>query len=111
MGSERIPLYETTDSRALTGPETLCTPGRARPKVLIDTNAVRYLFERDGFSADDLNRVRDRLQQRASVDDVRIVLTTPIGWLPSHVRDCLRTAAGFAWVLATSHGLGRRSKH
>jgi hypothetical protein len=53
---------------------------RGKPKVLLDTNAVRYLFGRDGFTEEELARVRERLAQLAAADLIRVVLTTPVGW-------------------------------
>ena len=52
----------------------------ARPLVLLDANAVRYCFKRDGFTAAELERLRKTMRELARLDLVRFVITHPVGW-------------------------------
>jgi hypothetical protein len=91
-------------------------PGPSRPKVLLDTNAVAYLFNREGFTSEELSSVRERIRRRAALDEVRPVLTVPRGWElakfysepgfgPHSYREMIRfvVAVGAGWVLKNEY--------
>jgi hypothetical protein len=52
----------------------------ARPTVLLDANAVRYCFKRDGVTAAQLELLRRTMREFARLDLVRFVITQPVGW-------------------------------
>ena len=52
----------------------------ARPLVLLDANAVRYCFKRDGFAVGDLERLRKVMREFVRRNLVRFVITHPVGW-------------------------------
>jgi hypothetical protein len=59
----------------------------ARPLVLLDANAWRYCFKRDGFIAADLDRLRTTMRELARLDYVRFIATHPVGWELTQVYD------------------------
>ena len=90
--------------------------GLMRPKVLFDTNAVRYFFGRDGFTEEELARLRERVLRLAALDELRVVLTTVVGWEltkfyflpdfgPAQYERMQRfiVAAGSQWALKHEH--------
>jgi hypothetical protein len=52
----------------------------ARPRVLLDANAVRYCFGRLGFTTEELEQLRKAMRELARTDLVRFVTTHPVGW-------------------------------
>lgn len=55
-------------------------PGLARPTVLLDANAVRYCFKREGFTEAQLAELRRRILELSRRDLIRPFITTPVGW-------------------------------
>jgi hypothetical protein len=56
-------------------------PGDARPKVLLDTNVVRDLFDPvKAFTADELRDARERIARRSARDEVRLIVSAPRAW-------------------------------
>jgi hypothetical protein len=54
--------------------------GRAKPKILLDTNAVRYCFDRQERTALELQQLRQRMLALADAEQARFVLTMPVLW-------------------------------
>jgi hypothetical protein len=52
----------------------------ARPRVLLDANAVRYCYGRPGFTTAELEQLRRAMRELARTDLVRFVTTHPVGW-------------------------------
>jgi hypothetical protein len=52
----------------------------ARPLVLLDANAVRYCFKRDGFATAECDQLRKVMGELARLDLIRFIITTPVGW-------------------------------
>jgi hypothetical protein len=52
----------------------------ARPLVLLDANAVRYCFKRDGFTPAQLERLRNAVRKLAQLNLVRFMFTRPVDW-------------------------------
>lgn len=89
---------------------------QAKPKVLLDTNAIRYLFGRDGFAPAEFELIRARLARLAAADMVRVVVTTPLMWElskfyfledfgPARYREMLRyyVTVGCQWAMKNEH--------
>jgi hypothetical protein len=51
-----------------------------RPTVLLDANAVRYCFGRDGFTEAQLNELRATIRELANQDLIRPIVTLPVLW-------------------------------
>jgi hypothetical protein len=85
-----------------------------RPLVLLDANAVRYCFKRQGFSDAALKRLRETMRELARQDLVRFIVSQPVGWELTQVRfeegpqpyeDLVefQLTIGSEWVLMNEH--------